>query len=160
MYKLSNVIEGESWYAKVFDAVPDYNESQSPGTGRYQWEINVAVEQEVYDAFKEAGFNAGMRLNTGGHVKNDYSQGKPVITFMRYALLKDGSNNSAPIVVDSEQQPFTDRIENRSKIKVQWSEATYGKTTKYKRPILEVGKIVQLAKSSDSNEITIDEALF
>ena len=36
MYKLSNVIEGESWYAKVFDAVPDYNESQSPGTGRYQ----------------------------------------------------------------------------------------------------------------------------
>ena len=52
MYNLTNVIEGESWYAKVFDAVPDYNESQAPGTGRYQWEINVAVEQEVYDAFK------------------------------------------------------------------------------------------------------------
>ena len=93
-------------------------------------------------------------------IDDSKSQGKPVITFMRYALLKDGSNNSAPIVVDSEQQPFTDRIENRSKIKLQWSEAHYGKTTKYKRPILEVVKIVEMAKSADSNEITIDEALF
>ena len=27
----SNVIQGESYFAKVYEAVPDYNEKQSPG---------------------------------------------------------------------------------------------------------------------------------
>jgi len=40
----SKVVKGESYFAKVYDAVPDYNEKKSPGTGKYQWEINVAVE--------------------------------------------------------------------------------------------------------------------
>ena len=55
MSDLSNVIEGESYFAKVYEAVADYNEKQKEGSGKYQWEINVAVDQEVYDAFKEAG---------------------------------------------------------------------------------------------------------
>ena len=52
----SKVVKGESYFAKVYDAVPDFNEKKSPGTGKYQWEINVAVEPEVYEEFKAAGF--------------------------------------------------------------------------------------------------------
>ena len=54
MAKLSNIIEGGSYFAKVYEAVPDYNEKQSiergePGSGKYQWEINLAVDKEIFE---------------------------------------------------------------------------------------------------------------
>ena len=45
MSDLSNVIEGESYFAKVYEAVADYNEKQKEGSGKYQWEINVGLQQ-------------------------------------------------------------------------------------------------------------------
>ena len=105
MSDLSNVIQGESYFAKVYEAVPDYNEKQSPGTGKYQWEINLAVEPEEYEKFKAAGFNAGMRLDKGG--KMEYTN-KPVITFLKWAVDYNGNENKAPIVVDKDKEPSVD----------------------------------------------------
>ena len=150
-----NVVKGESYYAKVYDAVPDYNEKQSPGTGKYQWEINVAVEPEVYEQFKAAGFNAGMRLDKGG--KMDYTN-KPVITFLKWAADYNGNPNEAPIVMDKDKESFAERIENGSKVKVQWEAYSYGKG-RHKRPMLLAVQVLELVEQA-KGDITPDEVAF
>ena len=151
----SKVVEGESYFAKVYDAVPDYNEKQSPGTGKYQWEINVAVEPEVYEQFKAAGFNAGMRLDKGG--KMDYTN-KPVITFLKWAADYNGNPNEAPIVMDKDKESFAERIENGSKVKVQWEAYSYGKG-RHKRPMLLAVQVLELVEQA-KGDITPDEVAF
>ena len=155
MSDLSIVVEGDSYFAKVFDAVPDYNEKQSPGTGKYQWEINVAVEPEVYEQFKAAGFNAGMRLDKGG--KMDYTN-KPVITFLKWAADYNGNPNEAPIVMDKDKESFAERIENGSKVKVQWEAYSYGKG-RHKRPMLLAVQVLELVEQA-KGDITPDEVAF
>ncbi len=155
MSDLSNVIEGESYFAKVYEAVADYNEKQKEGSGKYQWEINVAVDQEVYDAFKEAGFNAGMRLEKQGMMA--YSN-KPVITFLKWATDYNGNLNKAPIVMDTDKATFEGRIENGSKVKVQWEPYAYGKG-RYKRPMLLAVQVVELVEQA-KGEISDDEVAF
>ena len=151
----SNVIQGESYFAKVYEAVPDYNEKQSPGTGKYQWEINLAVEPEVYEQFKAAGFNAGMRLDKGG--KMEYTN-KPVITFLKWAVDYNGNENKAPIVVDKDKEPFAERIENGSTVKVQWEAYSYGKG-RHKRPMLLAVQVLDIVEQA-KGEITADEVAF
>ena len=155
MSDLSKVVEGESYFAKDYDAVPDYNEKQSPGTGKYQWEINVAVEPEVYEQFKAAGFNAGMRLDKGG--KMDYTN-KPVITFLKWAADYNGNPNEAPIVMDKDKESFAERIENGSKVKVQWEAYSYGKG-RHKRPMLLAVQVLELVEQA-KGDITPDEVAF
>ena len=151
-----NVVKGESYYAKVYDAVPDYNEKKSPGTGKYQWEINVAVEPEVYEEFKAAGFNAGMRLNKGG--KMEYSN-KPVITFLKWATDYKGNENSPPIVMDKDKNDFDGRIENGSIVNVQWKPYKYGSNKQHVRPMLVAVQVLELAEQA-GGDITADEVAF
>ena len=151
-----NVVKGESYYAKVYDAVPDYNEKQSPGTGKYQWEINVAVEPEVYEEFKAAGFNAGMRLNKGG--KMEYSN-KPVITFLKWATDYKGNENSPPIVMDKDKNDFDERIENGSIVNVQWKPYKYGASKQHVRPMLVAVQVLELAEQA-GGDITPEEVAF
>ena len=152
----SKVVKGESYFAKVYDAVPDYNEKQSPGTGKYQWEINVAVEPEVYEEFKAAGFNAGMRLNKGG--KMEYSN-KPVITFLKWATDYKGNENSPPIVMDKDKNDFDERIENGSIVNVQWKPYKYGASKQHVRPMLVAVQVLELAEQA-GGDITPEEVAF
>tara|TARA_R110001592_G_scaffold60652_6_gene184625 strand:+ start:1587 stop:2048 length:462 start_codon:yes stop_codon:yes gene_type:complete len=141
MSNLSNVIEGGSYFAKVYDAVPDYNEKQSPGSGKYQWEINLAVDTETFNSFKDQGFNAGMK-EAG---KASYTD-KPVITFLKWANDYKGNPNTNPPVMDIDKNPLSseDRIENGSIVKVQWKAYEYGKTTRYKRPMLVAVQVIEI----------------
>lgn len=125
MAKLSNIIEGGSYFAKVYEAVPDYNEKQSPGSGKYQWEINLAVDKEIFEAFEDAGFNAGMK-EAGRASYTD----KPVITFLKWANDYKGNPNTNPPVMDIDKNLLSieDRIENGSTVRVQWKAYEYGKT--------------------------------
>ena len=152
----SNVIQGESYFAKVYEAVPDYNEKQSPGTGKYQWEINVAVEPEVYEQFKAAGFNAGMRLNKGGMM--EYSN-KPVITFLKWATDYKGNENSPPIVMDKDKNDFDERIENGSIVNVQWKLYKYGASKQHERPMLVAVQVLELSEQA-GGDITPEEVAF
>ena len=152
----SNVIQGESYFAKVYEAVPDYNEKQSPGTGKYQWEINVAVEPEVYEQFKAAGFNAGVRLNKGGMM--DYSV-KPVITFLKWATDNKGNENSPPIVIDKDKNDFDERIENGSIVNVQWKLYKYGASKQHVRPMLVAVQVLELSEQA-GGDITPEEVAF
>ena len=156
MSDLSNVIQGESYFAKVYEAVPDYNEKQSPGTGKYQWEITVAGEPEVYEQFKAAGFNAGVRLNKGGMM--DYSD-KPVITFIKWATDKKGNENEPPLVMDKDKKEFEERIENGSKVRIQWEPYKYGENGRHLRPMLLAVQVLELFEQSMGN-ITADEVAF
>lgn len=148
MSNLSNVIEGGSYFAKVYDAVPDYNEKQSPGSGKYQWEINLAVDNETFKSFKDEGFNVGMK-EVG---KASYTD-KPVITFVKWANDFKGNPNPNPPVMDIDKNPLSseDRIENGSIVKVQWKAYEYGKPNRYKRPMLVAVQVIEM------NEPTVAE---
>ena len=153
MAKLLNIIEGGSYFAKVYEAVPDYNEKQAiergePGSGKYQWEINLAVDKEIFEAFENEGFNAGMK-EAGRASYTD----KPVITFIKWASDYKGNPNTNPPVMDLNKNPLSieDRIENGSIVRVQWKAYEYGKNTRYKRPMLVAVQVVEL------NEPTVSE---
>ena len=135
---IPQIVEGMSYFAHLQKPVPDYTEKQNPGAGKYGWEINLAVSDDVFKAFKEAGYNVGMKQAGQSKYTPD-----PVITFYRYHLDYNQRENSSPIVVDTEKEPFGDMIGNGSRVAVQWSPMVYGKG-KFKRPILQAVQVLDL----------------
>lgn len=152
---IPQIVEGISYYAHVGKPVADYAEKQQAGTGKYGWEINLAVSDEVFEKFQRAGFNVGMRPAGS----NKYTEDN-VITFYKYKLAYSGSENPAPIVVDTEKNPFTDMIGNGSKVAVQWSPMTYAKG-KYKRPIVNAVQVIDLVEAGEAaTPFTEEEVAF
>ena len=100
---IPQIIEGVSYYAHLGKPVADYAEKQQAGSGKFGWEINLAVSDEIFEKFQRAGFNVGLR--PAG--KNNYTEDN-VITFYKYQLNFNGTENSAPIVVDVEKNRFED----------------------------------------------------
>ena len=45
------IVEGVAYYAHLGRPVPDYSEKQEPGSGKYGWEINLAVSDETFAQF-------------------------------------------------------------------------------------------------------------
>ena len=150
------IVEGVAYYAHLGRPVPDYSEKQEPGSGKYGWEINLAVSDETFAQFKEAGFNVGMRPPGNSKYTPD-----PVITFYRYHKDYNGGENSPPIVVNLNKEPFTDMIGNGSRVAVQWGSLVYAKG-KYKRPIVnavQVKELVEVGGAYDA-EFTEEEVAF
>ena len=149
MTNVPKLISGESYFAKVYDAVADFNEKQTPGTGKYQWEINLAVDEDIFQALKDAGANCGLK-EAGTQKYTD----KPVITFLKWATDFKGNDNIPPTVVDIDKNPLTseDRIENGSQVRVQWNLYEYGNTTRYKRPMLIAVQVVKMSEHMTAPE--------
>ena len=161
------IVEGELYYAKVNEAVPDLKEKQGaeqgqPGLGKYQWELNLAVSEEVFQQFKDAGINVGMK-KAG---ERTYTA-KPVVTITKWATDYNGNPNKAPYVWDIDKKDYFDPdkteeeeyIPNGSLARVQWHPHTYTKG-KFTRAMLDAVQIMQLAQTSTAPDITEDEVGF
>ena len=152
---IPQIVEGIAYYAHVGKPVADYTEKQTPGAGKYGWELNLAVSDDTFNKFQNAGFNVGLR--PAGRTK--YTEDN-VITFYKYHLNYNGTENLAPIVVDSEKNPFTDMIGNGSRVAVQWSPMSYAEG-KYKRPIVNAVQVLDLIETGPAVvEFTEDEVAF
>jgi|TARA_R100001530_G_C4296707_1_gene149419 hypothetical protein len=151
-----HIVEGVAYYAHLGRPVPDYSEKQEPGSGKYGWEINLAVSDDTFAQFKEAGINVGMRPPGNSKYTPD-----PVITFYRYHKNYDGGENEPPKVVDLEKEPFTDMIGNGSKVAVQWGALEYS-NKKFKRAIIEAVQVKELVEvgSGYSSESIEGEVAF
>tara|TARA_R110000796_G_scaffold67324_1_gene154335 strand:+ start:209 stop:688 length:480 start_codon:yes stop_codon:yes gene_type:complete len=151
---IPEIIEGIAYYAHVDTPVADYNESMNPGTGKFGWEVNVAVSDEVFLQFKQAGFNAG--LHEAGSRK--YTP-DPVITFYKWASNFNGTANMAPIVVDTDKQRVDYKIGNGSRIAIQWAALSYGKVKKIKRPSMNAVQILDLVEQGESQQTFTEDRM-
>ena len=100
------IVEGELYYAKVNEAVPDWTEKQGieqgqPGQGKYLWELNLAVTEEVFQQFKDIGVNVGLK-EAGGRPYTTL----PVINISKWATDFNGNPNKAPIVWDMDKKDY------------------------------------------------------
>jgi|TARA_R110000796_G_C14222352_1_gene394774 hypothetical protein len=143
---IPQVLTGEAFYPHVKVPVPNY-------TGdRNGYEINLAVSDEVYQQFKDAGFNVG--LKDAGRSK--YTE-DPVVHFYQWEVNGKGEKNPAPKLVDVDKNEIDVQIGNGSKVAVQWRAAVYGPNKQYKRAILENVQILELQEygqsSSSSTEL-------
>jgi len=143
---IPQVLTGEAFYPHVKVPVPNY-------TGdRNGYEINLAVSDEVYQQFKDAGFNVGMK-DAG---RSKYTE-DPVVHFYQWEVNGKGEKNPAPKLVDIDKNEIDVQIGNGSKVAVQWRAAVYGPNKQYKRAILENVQILELQEygqsSSSSTEL-------
>ena len=143
---IPQVLTGEAFYPHVKVPVPNY-------TGdRNGYEINLAVSDEVYQQFKDAGFNVG--LKDAGRSK--YTE-DPVVHFYQWEVNGKGEKNPAPKLVDVDKNEIDVQIGNGSKVAVQWRAAVYGPNKQYNRAILENVQILELQEygqsSSSSTEL-------
>ena len=156
------IVEGELYYAKVNEAVPDWTEKQEPGKGKYLWELNLAVTEEVFQQFKDIGVNVGMK-EAGGRPYTTL----PVVTITKWATDYNGNPNKAPIVWDMNKKNYFDPdkgddeeyIPNGSLARVQWHPHTYSKG-KYTRAMLDAVQVTKLVEASSIPEITEEEVGF
>ena len=156
------IVEGELYYAKVNEAVPDWTEKQEPGKGKYLWELNLAVTEEVFQQFKDIGVNVGLK-EAGGRPYTTL----PVINISKWATDFNGNPNKAPIVWDMDKKNYFDPnkdddeeyIPNGSMARVQWHPHTYSKG-KYTRAMLDAVQVTKLVEASSIPEITEEEVGF
>ena len=156
------IVEGELYYAKVNEAVPDWTEKQEPGKGKYLWELNLAVTEEVFQQFKDIGVNVGMK-EAGGRPYTTL----PVVNISKWATDFNGNPNKAPIVWDMDKKNYFDPnkgddeeyIPNGSLARVQWHPGTYSKG-KYTRAMLDAVQVTKLVEASSIPEITEEEVGF
>jgi len=156
------IVEGELYYAKVNEAVPDWTEKQEPGKGKYLWELNLAVTEEVFQQFKDIGVNVGLK-EAGGRPYTTL----PVVNISKWATDFNGNPNKAPIVWDMDKKDYFDPdkgddeeyIPNGSLARVQWHPGTYSKG-KYTRAMLDAVQVTKLVEASSIPEITEEEVGF
>ena len=156
------IVEGELYYAKVNEAVPDWTEKQEPGKGKYLWELNLAVTEEVFQQFKDIGVNVGLK-EAGGRTYTTL----PVINISKWATDFNGNPNKAPILWDMDKKDYFDPdkgdyeefIPNGSLARVQWHPGTYSKG-KYTRAMLDAVQVTKLVEASSIPEITEEEVGF
>jgi hypothetical protein len=54
---IPQIIQGTCYYAHVGEQpIPDYSEKQQEGSGKFGWELNLAVSAEDFERFQRAGF--------------------------------------------------------------------------------------------------------
>jgi hypothetical protein len=149
-------IEGLAYYAKVKEPGPDYNESQNAGSGRFQYEVNLALDEEGLALIKAKGVNVGLK-EPGGRPYTD----KPVVLIKRWATDYNGNPNQAPFAKDADREDFFDPdkddeyIPNGSRVAVFWHPYTYSKG-KYTTAWFDGIQVLELANTSEANP-TINE---
>jgi len=142
---IPQVLEGLAYYPHVKVPVPNYQQTANG------YEINLAVSDELFQKFKSAGFNVG--LKEAGRAK--YTE-DPVIHFYQWEINGKGEANPSPKLVDTDKNEIDVQIGNGSKVAVQWRAATYGPNKQYKRAILEAVQILELEEyGAPSGETTL-----
>lgn len=149
---IPQVITGLAYYPHIKVPTPNY---QKTANG---YEINLAVSDDIFQKFKDAGFNTGI-FEAG---RRTYTE-DAVVHFYQWEMnKKTGKPNEKPTLVDSdmaeinEKHPLNDvKIGNGSKVAVQWRAANYGPNKEYKRPILEAVQILELEEYSPSGSVTL-----
>jgi len=136
---IPQVLTGEAYYPHVKVPVPNYQQTANG------YEINLAVSDEVFQQFKDAGFNVG--LKEAGRAK--YTE-DPVVHFYQWEINGKGEKNAVPKLVDSEKNEIDVQIGNGSKVAIQWRAAVYGPNKQYKRAILEAVQVLELQEYGSS----------
>lgn len=130
---IPQVITGEAFYPHIKVPVPNFNGD------RNGYEINLAVSDDIYQKFVDAGFNVGIKAAGRSKYTED-----PVIHFYQWEVNGKGEKNPAPRLVDIDKNDIDVQIGNGSRVAVQWRAATYGPNKQYKRAILENVQILDL----------------
>jgi len=136
---IPQVLTGEAYYPHVKVPVPNYQQTANG------YEINLAVSDEVFQQFKDAGFNVG--LKEAGRAK--YTE-DPVVHFYQWEINGKGEKNAVPKLVDSDKNEIDVQIGNGSKVAIQWRAAVYGPNKQYKRAILEAVQVLELQEYGSS----------
>ena len=142
---IPQVVEGVAYYSSVTIPKPDFNGEKN------LYIVNLAVSDDVFQKFQDAGYNCGMKPAGRASFTED-----PVITFQQWELGAKGKPTRKPRLVDQDKNDVDVSLGNGSKVAVQWRHSEYG-DGKYRRPILENVQIIDLieylgdnAESSDS----------
>ena len=142
---IPQVVEGVAYYSSVTIPKPDFNGEKN------LYIVNLAVSDDVFQKFQDAGYNCGMKPAGRASFTED-----PVITFQQWELGAKGKPNRKPRLVDQDKNDVDVALGNGSKVAVQWRHSEYG-DGKYRRPILENVQIIDLieylgdtAESGDS----------
>ena len=114
MSGLPETVEGVAYWANVTIPKDPFQ------TGRAKYELNLAVTDDVFQKFADAGyvgtFAAGSRKYTPD----------PVINFSKFELSKDGRPNAIPKLYDSDGETQVDMsVGNGSRVKVKWFHTAY-----------------------------------
>ncbi len=136
---IPQVLTGEAYYPHVKVPVPNYQQTANG------YEINLAVSDEVFQQFKDAGFNVG--LKEAGRAK--YTE-DPVVHFYQWEINGKGEKNAVPKLVDADKNEIDVQIGNGSKVAIQWRAAVYGPNKQYKRAILEAVQVLELQEYGSS----------
>ena len=134
-----NIVEGQVYYPHL--VVPNLNYDKTASW----YELFLAVSDDVFYMFKQAGFSESFLVAAGG--KNFTPD--PVIKFATWAHNSDGTQITPPIVVDKDKNPTDVSIGNGSTIAVQWARKEYGKVNKLVRPQLQAVQILNLIERGD-----------
>lgn len=135
-----SVVEGQVYFPHLVVPNLDYNKTTS------WYELFLAVSDDVFDMFKDAGFSDAFLMEPG---KKNFTP-DAVIKFATWAHNSDGSQIPAPIVVDKEKNRTDVSIGNGSTIAVQWARKEYGKLNKIVRPQLQAVQILNLIERGES----------
>ena len=142
---IPKVIPGVAYYSSIKVAKPDFNGD------KYGYEINLAVSDEIFQAFKDAGFNAG--LYDAGSRK--YTE-DPVILFYLWEKNSKGTPNDPPMLINTDMEDIDVQVGNGSKVNVQWrSSGAYGPSKQYKRAVLEVVQVVDLVEYAPQGSVKL-----
>ena len=144
-----NIIEGQVYFPHLVVPNLDYNKVKS------WYELQLAVSDDVFEMFKEAGFSESFLYPAG---KKNFTP-DPVIKFATWAHNNDGTQITPPIVVDKDKQPSAASIGNGSTIAVQWARKEYGQMTKIIRPQLQAVQILNLIERGEVATPTSVESL-
>ena len=89
---IPQVLTGEAYYPHVKVPVPNYQQTA------HGYEINLAVSDEVFQQFKDAGFNVGLQVS----VRSKYTE-DPVVHFYKWEVNGKGEKNAVPKLGDAEK---------------------------------------------------------
>jgi|TARA_E500000318_G_scaffold93443_1_gene92554 hypothetical protein len=134
-----NIVEGQIYFPHLVVPNLDYNKTKS------WYELFLAVSDDVFDMFTDAGFSEAFLIPAGGKSFTP----DPVIKFATWAHNSDGSQVPPPIVVDKDKNRTDVGIGNGSTVAVQWARKEYGKPKKIVRPQLQAVQILDLIERGD-----------
>jgi len=132
---IPQIIEGTAFWTSVRVPKPDFNGEKN------LYVVNLAVSDEIYQQFHDAGYNAGLKPAGRANYTED-----PVITFQQWELGKGGRPNRKPRLVDKDLNDIDVLVGNGSRVAVQWRHSEYGEGGKFRRPILENVQVLDLVE--------------
>ena len=132
---IPQIVEGIAYWTHVRVPTPDFSGEKN------LYLVNLAVSDEIFQKFQDAGYNAGLKPA----VRVSYTE-DPVITFQQWELGKGGRPNRKPRLVDKDLNDIDVLVGNGSRVAVQWRHSKYGADGQFLRPILENVQVLELVE--------------